>query len=88
MSIKILALGAATLALASLAAPVSAAAAGAAPVVASATASDFSAARRHHRMSRNNVRNAYGAYVGETGATPQPTPYGYGVGDNSHNQTW
>lgn len=49
-----------------------------------------SAARRHHNMQRSTVRDAYGAYLGGAAAGPTQTwdGYGYGVGDNSRNQTW
>ena len=53
------------------------------------TATDSSAAQRHHHAQRSKLRNAYGAYVGGTeDRAPSPLPYGYGVGDNARNQTW
>lgn len=53
------------------------------------TATDSSAAQRHHHAQRNKLRNAYGAYVGGADdRAPSPLPYGYGVGDNARNQTW
>lgn len=57
---------------------------------ASSTRSDVSAVRRHHHIPRSSVRDAYGAYVGNAAAEPGQTwnHYGYGVGDNSRNQTW
>lgn len=46
--------------------------------------------RHHHHVQRSNLRDAYGAYSGgylDNGVTAVPS-YGYGVGDNSRNQTW
>ncbi len=61
-----------------------------APTHADNAVTDLSAARRHHRVQRSTVRDAYGSYVVDEAArgAPSPLPYGYGVGDNSRNQTW
>jgi hypothetical protein len=92
MSIKTLSLRASALALFATVALSASAPAVAAPRAAAVTAhsvTDVSAARRHHHVQRNRVRDAYGAYVGSaSGGTPSPLPYGNGVGDNSRNQTW
>jgi hypothetical protein len=64
-----------------------------APSVSSAvalTSSDIGAARRHRQARRSSPRDAYGSYVGGASgvASPSYPSYGYGVGDNSHGQTW
>jgi hypothetical protein len=65
-------------------------------------ATDFSAARKRHHAYRGSAsaRNAFGSIVGDTvyggslyGGAPYQGPsygggFGYGVGDNSQNQTW
>lgn len=65
-------------------------------------ATDFSAARKRHHVYRGSAaaRNAFGSIVGDTvhggslyGGAPYEGPsygggYGYGIGDNSQNQTW
>lgn len=54
-----------------------------------AAATDISAARRQHRARHASPRDAYGSYVGgASGVAPQSQNFGYGVGDNSRNQTW
>ncbi len=93
MSIKTLSLRAGALALFAtfaVAATEPALAAPAKTAAVSASATDLSAARRHHQAQRKSVRNAYGAYVGGASAAPAQTwnSYGNGVGDNSRNQTW
>ena len=94
MSIKTLSLRASALALFAtfaVAATEPALAAPARPEIAKSSATDVSAARRHHQVQpRRSVRNAYGAYVGGASAAPAQTwsNYGNGVGDNSRNQTW
>ncbi|MET0970926.1 MAG: hypothetical protein ABWY18_17140 [Tardiphaga sp.] len=50
-------------------------------------ATDIGAARRQHRARSASPRNAYGSFSNGAGATSSPG-YGYGVGDNSRNQTW
>ena len=54
---------------------------------------DIGAARRQRPVQRHSSpRNGYGSYVGGEGSfatQSRPAPaYGYGVGDNSRNQTW
>jgi predicted lipid-binding transport protein (Tim44 family) len=56
---------------------------------ADSTSTDISAARRTRQARRPSPRDAYGSYVGGAGAVSPSYPrYGYGVGDNSRNQTW
>ena len=59
------------------------------------TSTDISAARKNRQVRRASRRDAYGSYlgggsyVGGGGGVSQSYPgYGYGVGDNSRNQTW
>ncbi|MGM4928373.1 hypothetical protein [Tardiphaga sp. 619_E2_N8_5] len=54
---------------------------------AAVTSTDISAARKNRQVRRTSPRDAYGSYVGAPGAQSYPG-YGYGVGDNSRNQTW
>jgi hypothetical protein len=53
-------------------------------------ATDLSAARRRHYARRTTPRDAFGSIGGGsvTYEAPSHAGYGYGVGDNSHNQTW
>lgn len=56
-----------------------------------ALATDLSAARRRHHARRTTTRDAFGSIGGGvTYGAPSSSyqGYGYGVGDNSHNQTW
>ncbi|MGM4922838.1 hypothetical protein AB8A31_08020 [Tardiphaga sp. 804_B3_N1_9] len=62
---------------------------------AAVTSTDISAARKTRQVRRASPRAAYGSYVGGdsyvggAGGVSQSYPgYGYGVGDNSRNQTW
>jgi hypothetical protein len=56
---------------------------------AAVTSTDISAARRTRQVRRTSPRDAYGSYLGGGGGVSQTYPrYGYGVGDNSRNQTW
>jgi hypothetical protein len=56
---------------------------------AAVTSTDISAARRTRQARRTAPRDAYGSYVGGAGGVSPSYPgYGYGVGDNSRNQTW
>lgn len=56
---------------------------------AAVTSTDISAARKNRQVRRASPRDAYGSYVGGAGGVSQSYPgYGYGVGDNSRNQTW
>lgn len=56
---------------------------------AAVTSTDISAARKNRQVRRTSPRDAYGSYVGGAGGVSQTYPrYGYGVGDNSRNQTW
>jgi hypothetical protein len=62
---------------------------------AAVTSTDISAARKNRQVRRTSPRDAYGSYVGggsyvgAPGGVSQSYPgYGYGVGDNSRNQTW
>ncbi|MGM4891411.1 hypothetical protein [Tardiphaga sp. 839_C3_N1_4] len=56
---------------------------------AAVTSTDISAARKNRQVRRTFPRDAYGSYVGAPGGVSQSYPgYGYGVGDNSRNQTW
>jgi hypothetical protein len=64
-----------------------------APIAVAST--DISAARKNRQVRRASRRDAYGSYlgggsyVGGGGGVSQSYPgYGYGVGDNSRNQTW
>ncbi|MDR6660450.1 hypothetical protein AB7828_08730 [Tardiphaga sp. 215_C5_N2_1] len=64
-----------------------------APIAVAST--DISAARKNRQVRRASPRDAYGSYlgggsyVGGGGGVSQSYPgYGYGVGDNSRNQTW
>jgi hypothetical protein len=53
------------------------------------TSTDISAARRNRQVRSASPRDAYGSYVGGSGGVSQSyLRYGYGVGDNSRNQTW
>jgi hypothetical protein len=53
-------------------------------------ATDLSAARRRHHARRTTLRDAFGSIGGGsvTYGAPSYQGYGYGVGDNSRNQTW
>jgi hypothetical protein len=53
------------------------------------SATDVSAARRRHH-ARTAPREAFGSISGgsATYGAPSYQGYGYGYGDNSHNQTW
>lgn len=56
---------------------------------AAVASTDISAARKTRQVRRTSPRDAYGSYVGGAGGVSPSYPgYGYGVGDNSRNQTW
>ena len=48
------------------------------------------ASKKHHHARRSNARDAFGSMSGGAvgPAAPSSGGYGYGVGDNSRNQTW
>ncbi len=72
--------------------PASMAKAASAPVLSTAqqaASTDFSAARRRHYARRSAPRDAFGSIGGAYGGGYSTSQgFGYGVGDNSRNQTW
>lgn len=60
---------------------------------AAVASTDIGAARKTRQVRRTSPRDAYGSYRdsyvgGAGGVSPSYPGYGYGVGDNSRNQTW
>lgn len=50
---------------------------------------DIGAARRNQRARSVSSRHAYSGVLSGAGVSAPSSPgYGYGVGDNSRNQTW